>query len=423
MKWTEEQERFVAEMYAKGNSPEAVHEQYGWVFPEPRGFISIRDARSKRPNVKRMIAEFQEVEPGISFDPQKEEVKVSGTLPTEDEIIDAVGLDKKDWEIERMSVKLDEEPGGPHKQTSWVKLARKKRKKSGKEITEDFVDRVCAQVEARAPKIRLGTVKNPERNLISDTMYELFLPDLHLDKYGWKPEVGENSDTQIAMGHWNECVDRHVSEIGPCEYVLLPIGNDFFQYDSLLQGKIPSTTLGTAQDADGRWQRSFELGEILIDETVKKILSVAPSVEIVVVPGNHDVQKMYYLGRVLGAMYRNTPEVKVDNSPNVRKYHNFGLNAIGFTHGKSEKIERLGSIMGVENPGPWRHREWHVGHLHRREVLEDAGVIVRRFMALSGTDAWHHENGYVGNQKGGSMLKWHRELGPVQEFHHYIQGD
>lgn len=417
--WTTEEEELVAELLFLDEPIEAIQKVLLERLGVDRGYYAIRDARTKRPGVRSRLEALEgDSSSNVVFDPRDDTVTIDGEIPTETDILEKAGLDPKYWEVEKLSIQIRETPSGARATQTWAKLNRLKRKKTNREMTEEFVAGVCDTLEQAVAHV--APVIYPGEYTQRDRMVELMLPDLHLQKYGWAPEVGEDYDTIIASRRF---VDAYTDLLSRIQYtperVLLPIGNDFFQFDSMLDGKVPTTYMGTPQDADGRWQRGFQIGIRLISDLIRTCLTMAPEVYVMVVPGNHDTQKMFYLGEVLSAAFSFDPRVTVNNEPNIRKYLDWGSSALGFTHGKNEKIERLGSIMAVEFPGRWQHREFHVGHLHRREVLEDAGVCVRRFMSLSGTDAWHHENGFIGAQMGATALEWDKRNGPLTEHHYY----
>jgi hypothetical protein len=126
------------------------------------------------------------------------------------------------------------------------------------------------------------------------------------------------------------------------------------------------------------------------------------------------------MGSVLAAMYRNSPDVRIDNSPNVRKYFRYGTTLLGFTHGDKEKAESLPLVMAGERPDDWAattYREWHLGHRHHmKETRYVAGnefsfVRVRILSALTSTDAYHHNHGYVGSQQAAEVFLWAYKTG------------
>jgi hypothetical protein len=158
-----------------------------------------------------------------------------------------------------------------------------------------------------------------------------------------------------------------------------------------------------------------------------KLGAIAP-VKIKMVSGNHDYQTVYYLGCVLQAYYRNTPHITIDNGAEQRKYHEYGINMIGFTHGNEEKHQELGLIMATEQPEMWARtkcRQIHLGHYHSRkttkylDVQEFQGFTIRVIPSLSGTDDWHNRKGYK-SMKSGVAFLYEKTNGLVAEFAHNI---
>lgn len=239
-----------------------------------------------------------------------------------------------------------------------------------------------------------------------ETLHALLLDifDLHLGKLGWAEEVGENYDAKIAAEVARAAVREFLWQAKPyrLEQIVLPIGNDFFNADNL----VGTTTGGTRQDVDTRFHLMFRRGWQLASWMIAECAQVAPVV-VPVVPGNHDRQTAFLLGCVLEAEYAADPRVTIDNSARVRKYHRYGANLFGFTHGDEEKPAELPQLMATEQPALWAestHREFHIGHFHHTKekapvVVDDkTGVTVRWIRSLSGSDRWHSGKGYLGRR-------------------------
>jgi hypothetical protein len=258
-------------------------------------------------------------------------------------------------------------------------------------------------------------------------LLELSLPDLHIGKLSWEDESGENYDTKIAIERYNQSVAKLLDHVrhykDEIEEILLPIGNDLFNIDN----KNNMTTAGTPQHVDSRWQQMFNKAKGLLISNINDLMQIAP-VKVVMVSGNHDMQTVFYLGSVLEAYYRNTDRVNIDNTPTQRKYHSYGINLIGFTHGNEEKHQELGLIMATEKPELWANskcRQFHLGHFHSRkttkylDVQEFQGFTVRILPSLSGTDAWHNSKGYM-SMKSAVAYLYSKDNGLVAEFSHNI---
>lgn len=225
--------------------------------------------------------------------------------------------------------------------------------------------------------------------------------DLHLGKLAWAEEVGESYDAKIAAKVAQDAVRDLLwqASLYPLEQIILPIGQDFFNADNL----IGTTTGGTHQDVDTRFHLMFRRGRALASWMIHECAKIAPVV-VPCVPGNHDRQTTFCLGVVLEAEFQNDPRVAIDNTARVRKYHLYGRNLLGFTHGDEEKPADLPQTMATEVPELWArstYREFQIGHFHHGKekapiIVDDkTGATVRWIRSLSGSDRWHSGKAYL----------------------------
>jgi hypothetical protein len=254
-------------------------------------------------------------------------------------------------------------------------------------------------------------------------LLEINIFDLHFGKVAWHEEVGENYNIQIATERFNSCIDYFIEiyKNTHIEKILFPISNDFFNSDR--SHPFNSTTSGTPQEEDTRWQNTFRKGRELLINNIQKLLQLAP-VEVKVIPGNHDYERSFYLGDSLQGWFHNNENIIVDNGASPRKYFVYGKCLIGLTHGNNEKITDLPMIMAQENPTDWAktyYREFHLGHLHHKKETrfnatnELQGVMIRYMSSLSGTDSWHHKKGYIGARKSAEAFLWDAERGLLNQ--------
>lgn len=245
-------------------------------------------------------------------------------------------------------------------------------------------------------------------------LLEVSLPDIHVGKLTWAPEVGENYDLKIAPALALKAAHNlWVKSKGfSIERILLPIGNDFLNVNNAAS----TTAGGTPQDEDGRWKRSFRVGCKLAVDLIEYFRGKTPGgVDVMIVPGNHDPERIYYMGCFLEAMYSQCKDVRVNNGERARKYFRYGSTLLGFTHGQGEKHDKLPLIMAGEEPKNWSettHHEWHLGHLHhKRETQYHTGqefgpVRVRILPSLCPADEWHYVSGYVGAKRAAEAYLW-----------------
>lgn len=221
-------------------------------------------------------------------------------------------------------------------------------------------------------------------NSESKVCLEISLPDLHFGK----GDIDDISNTFI------NCVFQLLekAEKFGIEKILLPLGNDGMNSE----GRSKATTAGTPQDDSVHWQDSFRHYCATMMATVQ-MLSKSYPVEIIIVPGNHDTERMFYAGEVLQAYFMNNPRVLINNSGEYRKYYEYGKNMLLFTHGDKEKTSNLPLIMATEQPEMFartKYREAHLGHFHKEMLNEYNGIKTRFIPSICTTDEWHKMMGY-----------------------------
>jgi hypothetical protein len=291
-----------------------------------------------------------------------------------------------------------------------VKAWLKRKPVSTTDITEIFEK---AARESGRSRVRVHKSAGARKLL------ELSIPDLHVGKYAWGDETGHGDwDSALACEAYSAAVDALLAKVNlkDIEQILLPVGSDFFNVDNAAK----TTSAGTPQDEDSRWQKSFSLGCDLLIKTVEKLATIAP-VRVVVVPGNHDTERSFYAGAVLAAHFRGVKDIDIDNRPVSRKYHHYGVTLVGLTHGDRIKSADLANLAQYEQREAWgasRYCEWHLGHLHRESSIETAGCIIRVVPALCPPDAWHSKSGYVMSARGAQAFVYDRAEGLEAIIYH-----
>lgn len=257
-------------------------------------------------------------------------------------------------------------------------------------------------------------------------LLEINIFDLHFGKLCWGLETGTNYDTKIARKRFINAISGIISRVKgyDIKQVVFPIGQDFFNADDLRN----QTTAGTLQDEDVRWQKTYKAGRELLITGIDMLSQIAP-VDVVVVQGNHDFQRSFYVGDAMECWYNNNDNVTVNNSPNPRKHYKFGKCLISYTHGNNEKIIDLPLLVASEEPALWaatKYREIHVGHLHHKKEIkfmatqEHKGMVIRFMRSLSGTDAWHNLKGYKGGIQACEAFIWDENEGLICQFSHNL---
>lgn len=248
-------------------------------------------------------------------------------------------------------------------------------------------------------------------------LFELPIMDLHLGKFSTSDIVADEYNSLIARDCFNKVIDTCICRLmnTDIEKIIFPIGQDYFHFDAVGG----TTTGGTPQDSDRKHQTLFKDGVTLLIDGINKLSSeLKVPIEVFCVPGNHDFMSSYHAVMSLWCYYHNNENVAVDLSTSPRKYVEFGNCLIGYSHGEKEK-KRIEKIMQVEAAEAWgrtKYREFHTGHLHSEHVTEDGGVIIRNLSSVTGTDAWHHNSGYVGAIRKCTCFLWDKECGLDSTF-------
>ncbi len=344
-------------------------------------------------------------------------------IRTLDELIAVCEIDTTVWEISEWKANTWEaaakNPAGQLVSTTLYQVtARLKRRAwNPSAVSDGMIAAIKAHVRPLRPVLRAAGA--------SGYLYVATMGEPHLGKMAWAPETGENYDLEIALDRVRQS-HRHLMQraavLAP-EQVAIVIGDDFFTADTPTN----TTTAGTPQEVDGRYRKVFRRGVELCREIIEGWRQLAP-VAVWIKVGNHDQTITWHAGEVLAAMYGPTEDVTVVNPDRLRHYQRWGCCLIGLTHGDKEKDDKLPMLMAHEARADWADttcRVWLTGHLHtlksktqraviqpmQSDVHEEMGVVIRRCRSLSGTDAWHHQLGYVGNIKAAEGFAFSRTLG------------
>lgn len=237
----------------------------------------------------------------------------------------------------------------------------------------------------------------------SPVLYEISLPDIHYGKL--TGQTLQEAEEQF-MNVLKDLVKK--AEGLDIERILLPIGNDGMNSEGLRQ----STTKGTPQHDSAGWKQTFRGYWNLMVRAIDYLKTIAP-VDVIVISGNHDYERMFYAGDVLAGWFQNDDNVTVDNSEESRKYYEYGANMLMFTHGDNEKPSEMPLIMATEQPFMFARtsvREVHCGHFHKEQVNEYRGIKVRFIPSICPNDEWHKKMGYESTRVGQSYI-WHRTRG------------
>ena len=244
---------------------------------------------------------------------------------------------------------------------------------------------------------------------------EISLSDFHLAK----KVIDGNNDIEVRKAAYMHVVQelvqnvRAVYNIGK---IVFPISNDFFHTDNYQH----ATTNGTPQDTIVDYAQEYEHGFDLLVQAIDFLKANSQHVDVILVQGNHDRTKSYYLAHALEVYYNYSLTVTFDRTSSLVKGVVLGNTFIGYHHGNC-KIEDLPLLFATHKNysqqfGNAIFREVHTGDKHHYMAKEVKGVRIQQMPSLSGTDRWHSDNNFVHSVRAGLALVYDNHHGKIAEF-------
>jgi hypothetical protein len=260
--------------------------------------------------------------------------------------------------------------------------------------------------------IQVKKEKKDNKDFVS---VELSLSDFHLAK---RCIDGDNSPEARAKRYFNvaSSLIEKITANYTIDRIIFPISNDFFHTDNYQN----STTNGTPQDVILDYAEEYELGFSILVDTINMLRSNCNNVNVILVQGNHDRTKSFYLAHALEVYFKNNLDVSFMREHSVVKGITLGNTFIGWHHGNC-KIEDLPLLFATHPEyayqfGNAKYREVHTGDKHHYMAKEVKGVRIQQMPSLSGTDRWHLDNNYVHSVRAALALVYDDKVGKIAEF-------
>jgi len=242
--------------------------------------------------------------------------------------------------------------------------------------------------------------------------------DIHIGKLASSFETGEEYNNQVAVKRVREGVDGILQKSAGfnIDQIILVVGNDILHIDTPKR----TTTSGTPQDTDGMWYENFLIAKKLYIDVIDQLIKVA-DLHIMYNPSNHDYTNGFFLADAIKSWYRESKNITFDVSISHRKYYQYGNSLIGTTHGDGAKQQDLPLLMAQEAKKRWsetKHRYVYMHHVHHKVAKDYIGVTVEALRSPSGTDSWHHRNGYQHAPKAVEGFIHSKDNGQIARFTH-----
>lgn len=262
-------------------------------------------------------------------------------------------------------------------------------------------------------------IPRPETRDKRSVDVELSLSDFHLAKR----TISDNETLQDRYNRFLKVATDLIEQADmmyDIDTIVFPISNDYFHTDNYQN----QTTNGTPQDVIADYASEYEMGFTILVDTIKMLLSKAKQVAVVLVQGNHDRTKSYYLAHALDVFFKDEKRVGFLRDHSVVKGIMLGETFIGYHHGNC-KIDDLPLLFATSPEysvafGCATYREVHTGDKHHYMTKEVKGVRIQQVPSLSGTDRWHADNNYVHSVRAALALVYDKKKGKFNEIEERI---
>lgn len=283
---------------------------------------------------------------------------------------------------------------------------------------ENHIEKYLPKHKIQKLKLQSLQKKNKDKTVGLVAISDVHYMKMCFDAFGNNIYNREIAKREL-FKHAERLLQKTIQSGGVPERFVLPIGNDNLHIDNPLQ----TTTRGTQQanSTDGSYR--LELGSYL-DMTmalIETFSQVAP-VDVVSVPGNHDLNTSYMLSEAIKRIYDADENINVIVRYHERSYLRYGKVCLVISHGDKISLSRTKNEVHKLIMSEARQQginineidDWVfiMGHLHH-EVIEDLGgnteIIV--MPSISEADDWHSDSGYVGSKKNSFIVLYSYKFG------------
>jgi hypothetical protein len=236
--------------------------------------------------------------------------------------------------------------------------------------------------------------------------------------HSWARETGADYSTKIAADAVRRGLSSVVPRLPPARVgVLMALGDFYHQNDA--RNVTPKS--GHQLDVDGRFLKVIETGGHAMLAAVDMMLDHHASVEVVVLPGNHDPELALMLAMALRFRYMDEPRVTVHDGAGLWWTREHGRVMLAATHLHAIRFEAISGYIAAEWPEAWgrtRHRYAYTGHEHRERSRDFPGLHVETLRPITARDAY--AAGSYQSMREVSAVTFHREHGRVSRLYQGI---
>ena len=254
----------------------------------------------------------------------------------------------------------------------------------------------------------------------SGDIIEIALPDVHHGLRAIAEESGSSYDLKESQSTVMRCVEQLCEKLhgNPAARIVLPLGNDWLNADNAAG----TTAHGTPQDEDAHWLTTFRQATRCAVEVVDYCRTLAAEVDVLLIPGNHDTERSFYLAECLQYAFGAGAGVTIDAGLSATKARLHHDTLVGYHHGDGVQVGELIASMPARWPQLWaksKWREWHLGHIHHEKEQDVGGIRVRHFRCICASSAWAAKKNYNDTLRAATSIRYRRGRGPMEVAYSY----
>jgi hypothetical protein len=284
------------------------------------------------------------------------------------------------------------------------------------EYSSEFLNRLKDLIESNPgnyPKL-----KRRSKNKSDDNLLIINPADVHLGKRSTTFSSVDDYNSEIAKSRVNEGIKGIIDKSSGFNInkILFIAGNDILH----TEGDTGKTSNGTKQDLDKLWYENFLDAFDLYVKNLESLITIS-DVHYIFCPSNHDRVGGFSLSNMVAQYFRLNKNITFDVDLKHRKYYKHGNNLLGFTHADSGRVSDLPLLMAHDEPEYWakcNHRYFYTHHVHHKFSKDHMSVNIESMRSPSGSDQWHHQNGYDHNIKAIEGFIHSGKGGKIASFNH-----
>lgn len=239
--------------------------------------------------------------------------------------------------------------------------------------------------------------------------------DYHIGMMAWHREGGDNWDIKIAESTLIGAFSHMIANSPNADACIINQLGDFLHFDGL---KPVTPASGHVLDGDSRFHKMIRVAIRCLRAVIDMALTKHKTVHLICAEGNHDESSAHWLQELFTILYENEPRISVENSPKPYYCHQHGLTMLAYHHGHCKGQDKLFPIIPAMFPEIWgvtKFRYVHEGHMHHKQVKENAGMIREMHQTLAAADAYSSRGGYI-SERATTCITYSKQHGEVSRI-------